>query len=60
MGVDRGSDRWRVCNVLPLAHWACTAGAVMRSACISYDWVVAAYIFIYYRVASRQVLNPER
>lgn len=29
-------------------------------ACISYDWVVAAYIFIYYRVASRQVPNPER
>ena len=29
-------------------------------ACISLDWVVAAYIFIYYRVASRQVLNPER
>ena len=29
-------------------------------ACLSYDWVVAAYIFIYYRVASRQVLNPER
>ena len=29
-------------------------------ACISYGWVVAAYIFIYYRVASRQVLNPER
>jgi len=29
-------------------------------ACISYDWVVAAYILIYYRVASRQVPSPER
>ena len=29
-------------------------------ACLSYDWVVATYIFIYYRVASRQVLSPER
>ena len=28
--------------------------------CLTFDWVVAAYIFIYYRVASRQVLNPER
>ena len=28
--------------------------------CISFDWVVAAYIFIYYRVASRRVLSPER
>ena len=36
------------------APWAYTI------ACISYDWVVAAYIFIYYRVASRRVLNPER
>ena len=29
-------------------------------ACLSYDWVVAVYIFIYYRVASRRVLSPER
>jgi hypothetical protein len=29
-------------------------------ACLSFDWVVAAYIFIYYRVASRRVLSPER
>jgi hypothetical protein len=29
-------------------------------ACISFDWIVAAYIFIYYRVASRRVLSPER
>lgn len=29
-------------------------------ACISYDWVVAAYILIYYRVTSRPVLSPER
>lgn len=28
--------------------------------CISFDWVVAAYIFIYYRAASRRVLSPER
>ena len=31
-----------------------------RSACLSFDWIVAAYIFIYYRVASRRVLSPER
>ena len=36
------------------APWAYTI------ACLSYDWVVAAYIFIYYRVASRRVLSPER
>ena len=36
------------------APWAYTI------ACISYDWVVAAYIFIFYRVASRRVLSPER
>jgi len=29
-------------------------------ACLSFDWVVAAYIFIYYRVANRQALSPER
>ena len=28
--------------------------------CITFDWVVAAYIFIYYHVASRRVLSPER
>lgn len=36
------------------APWAYTI------ACLSYDWVVAAYILIYYRAASRQVLSPER
>lgn len=29
-------------------------------ACITFDWVVAAYIFIYYRGASRLTPNPER
>ena len=36
------------------APWAYTI------ACLSFDWVVAAYVFIYYRVASRRVLSPER
>src|ERR1044071_7216414 len=29
-------------------------------ACITFDWIVAAYIFIYYRGASDPTLNPER
>jgi hypothetical protein len=29
-------------------------------ACVSFDWVVAAYIFIYYRGASRLAQSPER
>ena len=29
-------------------------------ACLSFDWVVAAYIVIYYRVASHRVLSRER
>lgn len=29
-------------------------------ACITFDWVVAAYIFIYYRGASRRAPNPAR
>ncbi len=32
----------------------------LRDRCISFDWVVAAYIFIYYRGASRRALSPER
>ena len=28
-------------------------------ACISFDWVVAAYIIIYYRVSSVQEVSPE-
>ena len=29
-------------------------------ACITFDWVVAAYIFIYYRESSRLAPNPRR
>jgi len=29
-------------------------------ACITFDWVVAAYIFIYYRGANRRAPNPAR
>ena len=29
-------------------------------ACLSFDWIVAAYIFIYYRGSSRPAQNPGR
>ena len=52
--IRSGISRCTTLDQEKFAPWAYTI------ACIGYDWVVAAYIFIYYRVASRRVLNPER